>query len=251
LMPLKINRFEIYDGKISYRDYHAQPKVNMYIDSLQLLATNLSNAEKEDNKLPSDLSLKGKTIGDGEVSLVCKADFLQPIPDFDANMEISNMDLKSINNFAKAYGKVDFEKGKFSLYSEMALADGKFEGYVKPIMEDVKVLDLEKEKDGFLRKVWEGIVGVTEDILKNKGKNQFATQVPLEGRVDNVDTNVWRTILNVLKNGFIKAFSKSIDQSVEFEDAARVDEVENKKDERKEKREERREKREEKKEDRG
>src|SRR5204863_428990 len=44
LMPLKINRIEMHDGAIHYIDPTSSPKVDVRMDTLELLALNLRNS---------------------------------------------------------------------------------------------------------------------------------------------------------------------------------------------------------------
>jgi hypothetical protein len=216
LMPLQINRFEIQNGRISYKDFESKPKVDMYIRDLHLLATNLSNLENPNERLPSMLNIEGQSIGNGQLLITSNMNLLKQIPDADLNMKFTDISLPAINDFAKAYGKFDFEKGRLSIFSEMSLNDSKLAGYVKPILDDVRVLNWTEEKESFLQKLWQGVIGVSMDIFKNHPKDQFATKVPIEGTLDNVETKTWPTIINIIKNAFIKAYDKSIEDTVNF-----------------------------------
>ncbi len=217
LMPLQINRFEILNGKVSYKDLNASPKVDVYIKQLHLLATNLSNLENGNKKLPSVLVVEGNSVGNGNLLITGNMNVLKEIPDADLNMKFTHIQLPALNDFAKAYGKFDFEKGTLSIFSELSLADSKILGYVKPIVENVRVLDWVKEDENVTQKLWQGLIGVTMDIFKNHPKKQFATKVPIEGSLANINTPVFPTIINVLKNTFIKAYPKMIDNTVSFE----------------------------------
>ncbi len=46
--------------------------------------------------------------------------------------------------------------------------------------------------------------GVTS-ILKNRPRNEVATQTPISGTLDNPQTNLWATIGNLLQNAFFKS----------------------------------------------
>lgn len=220
LMPLTINRFEVVNGKVSYLDLYSKPEVDIYVENLALVIHNLNNVEDKNKKLPSTLKAKGTSIGDGKLEVDMQMNALKQVPDFDANLSFTEVDMKSLNNFLKAYGKFDVEKGQFNLYSEIVLNEGNFSGYVKPVMEDIKILNWEKDskdKDNIFQFMWEGIVGVAGEIFENQSKDQVATRVPIEGKVDNVKTDTWKTILNILRNAFIEAFNREIDHSVNLE----------------------------------
>ena len=145
-----------------------------------------------------------------------KMNVLKEIPDFDLDFSFENVDLKALNDFINAYTKTDVERGVFNLYAEMAAKDGKLEGYVKPVIQNLQVLDWEKEKDPFLQKMWEAVLQGVTDIFKNQKKDQLATKTPISGDLNNVDTGIWSTIWNTLKNAFIETLSKRVDGTIDF-----------------------------------
>lgn len=216
LMPLTINEFKIADGSMTYKDPYAQPRVDVRLDDFTFIATNLTNVDKNAERLPSDLFVTGKTTGGGALKAEGKINFLKEIPDLDINMELTGVDLKALNNFIKAYGKIDIERGRFSLYSELKMLNGELDGYLKPFFEDLKILNWEKDRkeDGFFRAVWEAIAGLVAEGVENQPRDQVATQVPIKGNVNQPETDVWQTVVNILKNAFIEAFNKGIEGTV-------------------------------------
>jgi hypothetical protein len=50
------------------------------------------------------------------------------------------------------------------------------------------------------------------EIFTNQSKDQFATQIELEGNLNNPETNFWSTLGGIFKNAFVKAFSNNIKQ---------------------------------------
>ena len=89
-------------------------------------------------------------------------------PTFDLNAELKDTNLVLLNDFFKAYAKIDVNKGKFGMYTEVAAKDGSFKGYVKPIIKDLDVLGHEDRDDNVFRKMWEGLVGFVGQVFKNQ-----------------------------------------------------------------------------------
>ncbi|UII30280.1 DUF748 domain-containing protein [Fulvivirga ulvae] len=218
LMPLEINKFSTIDGKLTYRDYTASPQVSLSLDSLQIEAGNLKNVEDENNPLPSPITAQAVSLGGGKLNLNANANLLKQIPDFDLNMNYEGVYLPALNDFTKAYAKLDFERGTFNVYSEMAVADGFLTGYIKPVLTDIKLIDFSEDKKKPLQLVWEAISGFILEIFENQPKDQFATRVPMEGNLNQVKSGIWPTIGNIFKNAFIQAFKKKTDDSVSFDD---------------------------------
>lgn len=220
-MPLKVNRFEIVNGSIHYVDKSASPKVDVFLTKAHVLATNLRNTTDEKEKLPSDINAQAD-VYDGSLSMKMKIDALADDPTFDLSAEIKNANLVKLNDFFKAYGKFDINKGSFGLYTEFAAAEGKFKGYVKPIIKDLDVLGIEDKNDPFLQKAKEAVIGVAADVLKNHKKKQLATKVPIEGSFSNPTIDNWEAIWEVLRNAFIEALMPSIDNEINISSAESV-----------------------------
>ncbi len=67
--PFDINRLALHGGRVAYIDYSTEPNIHLYIDEIDARVTNLRNVEKDDPALPSDLSIKGQSIGCGELTV--------------------------------------------------------------------------------------------------------------------------------------------------------------------------------------
>lgn len=212
-MPLKINRFEINNGNIHYSDPGATPKVDISMQKVHVLAENLNNAAHDKTALPSPVSAQANIYG-GSLNLNMKINLLAPKTQFDLNAAVKNANLALFNNFLKAYGGFDINRGTLSLYTEFAAKDGKYVGYVKPIIKDLKVLGPQDSADNLIHKAWDAVVGLTADILKNQKKNQIATKVPIQGEFDKSNTNVMEAIWQVLKNAFIQALNPAVDNQI-------------------------------------
>lgn len=218
LIPLQINRFSVTNGRITYKDFASQPQVNLTLDSLQLEATNLRNTEGEPGTLPSNIHLNAVSIGGGILTITCDANLMKQIPDFDLSAEFENVNMRALNNFTEAYANLDFEGGVFNLYTEMAASEGNLEGYVRPVMTDLEVFDLSEESGNPLQVLWEGIAGFFTSVIQNHPRDQFATQVPFSGNLNNPDTEIWPAIGGIFRNAFIEAFSKDVENSVSFDE---------------------------------
>lgn len=211
-MPLKINRFEIKNGKLQYIDKTSSPKVDVSMDRTHILATNLSSVE-DTAILPSVVRVTAD-IYQGNMELNIKLDALSEKPLFDMNAKIEKTQLPKLNDFFKAYANIDINKGTLNAYAEIAAKDGKFTGYVKPVIKDLDVLGPEDRDDKFLDKVWEGLIGFVGVVVENRKKDQVATKIPLNGDFGNVDVGTTSAVVYLLRNAFIQAIFPSIDNQI-------------------------------------
>lgn len=211
-MPLKINRFEIVNGKIQYIDATSAPKVNISMTNTHVLAQNLSSVE--DTALLSATVIASADVYKGKLNFKMKLNPLSETPTFDMNAELKNTNLPDLNDFLKAYAKFDVHAGTFGLYAEVASKNGKFIGYVKPVIKNLDVIGSEDRHDSFLNKLYEVLVGAAGVILKNSEEKQVATKIPIKGEYGKTVVGTWYAIIEVLRNAFIQALYPSIDNEI-------------------------------------
>ncbi len=212
-MPFKVNRVEVFNGDLHYIDNTTIPNVDVFLKQMHMLALNLSNVIDDKVELPSTVTANASAY-EGILTIDMKLNTLNVNPTFDLNAELKNTNLVLLNDFFKAYGDFDVHKGSFGLYAEMATKEGKFKGYVKPIIKDLKVVGPEDRHDSFINKVWEQIAGAVGVILENPKKEQVATKITIEGDFENPKTNTIDAIWEVLRNAFIQALLPSIDYEI-------------------------------------
>lgn len=237
LMPLQINKLTIEDGKVTFNDFTTKPKVDLSLSEVYLIAENLNNAKKQNDLLPSKIFMRATSIGGGRLEMNMRANVLKEVPDLDMDMKFEGVNLPALNDFFEAYAEVDIEKGDFNLYSEVAVKDGAINGYVKPLLNNLKVVDWKKDKEKPAQLIWESIVGVVVEVFENQPKNQFATRVPLRGHVSEVKAPFWPLLWNIFRNAFVEAFARNTDDTINIATTGAVQKEKSKKEIRREKRE--------------
>src|SRR5947207_14700541 len=118
LFPLKINRFAVHNGEIHYRDFSRNPKVNLSLDRVQMVATNLTNSKKLSKSLIADIRIEGRPLGVGDARAQISLDPYAARPTFAFNLEVKDVPLVKVNDFAKAYGNFEFDGGTLKLAME-------------------------------------------------------------------------------------------------------------------------------------
>jgi hypothetical protein len=210
LMPLTVNHFEVDQGQIHFKDISRKPALDIFMTSISMVATNLSNVNDSSKVMPAHLDCYGDLYG-GTFKLQVDFDALNKVPTFDMNAELGAMDLTKVNDMLKAYGNFEVKKGRFGLYTEFAARNGTFGGYVKPLIKDMEVEQMEGDLKDVL---WEMLVGAAANTLKNKDTKDLATKVSIQGKFENPSINTWRAVGLVLRNAFFHALQPAIDNSI-------------------------------------
>lgn len=217
LVPLTINHFTINDAQIHYIDPNSSPKVDIFITELYVVAEDLTTNPEPNDTLPASVHAYGKTYG-GRFDFSARLDALADNPTFDMNAEISKLDMVGLNDFLRAYGNFDVKKGEFNLYTEFAAKEGRFGGYVKPLMKDLDIVQWEKEEGNFPQILWETIVAGGAELIQNQKEDQVATKVTIENTFENPDIGVWGAVSYVLRNAFLQALYPAIDNTIDIND---------------------------------
>jgi hypothetical protein len=214
LAPFRINRFAIVNGEIHYRDFHSDPKVNIYLQRIQGEARNLTNAADLSGTLVSTFRARAVAMGSGALTLAGKYNPYAEQPTFELDAKLNRLNITQLNSYLRAYGNVDAERGKLSVDAEFAAARGRFRGYVKPFIDDLDVLRWDQEKEGLPGKLWEGLIEVVGEVLEDQDKDRIATRVPFSGSIENPDADIWSTVGGLLKNAFIESLRRGLEDKV-------------------------------------
>jgi len=215
LFPVKINRLTVRDGTVHFHNFHTNPKVNVFLRDVNLVARNLTNSKRLSEDLVAHATFSAVPMNSGHVDANVAIDPYADKPSFSLDCKLSGVALSNFNNLFRAYAKVDIERGTLELVSELQAKDGSFHGYIKPFFEDVKVITKEEaEEQSIFQTIWESIVGGAADVLKNSTDQAVATRIPISGTVQSPQYGFWPTLGNVLRNAFVQAFVPALENSV-------------------------------------
>jgi hypothetical protein len=212
LFPIDITLLDIRGGVLRYVDKTQTPAVDVSIHDLSISATGLQNrATATDGAMPAKIQISGVSIGDGQLKLFAKLEPLAIQPHFQLAMEMKKVSLPALNDMLSAYAKVKVSEGQFDVVAQMAMANGHYEGYVKPFLTSVKFAEVDPEHDSLGRRIWKSLVTAVANLAMNKDSQQIATRIPFAGDAKNLDVGTWKTIENGLHHGFIKALPKGFE----------------------------------------
>lgn len=220
LFPFRLNVVEARNGLVTFRAPGISTNDSLTIRDFQMKLRNLTNVQAVAEPAFAEIDVHGGIMGHAPLSLTGRIDPNETKPTFDIDLSIEGAQLVDVNPWLREFLKVDAEMGAFSMYAELAAAEGKFEGYVRPILEMPKFTDRNEDEKGPFHKAWEGLVNLAAKILENKQEDQVATQIPLRGELEDPDVDVVTTIVNLLRNAFVAAFSHSLEGSINLRDVA-------------------------------
>jgi len=208
----KIDELRIVKGTVGYVNKAVTPTYRVFLTDTELTLNNLSNHKSHG---PAKAHLKGKFMGSG--TAIADATFRAETagPAFDVSIRIDDVELPSMNDLLRAYGKFDVAAGRFFFYSELSVHDGAITGYIKPFFKDMVVYDPRKDKDKtVLHKMYERVVGGVARVLENRQREEVATKTQVSGRLDNPKVSIMEVIGKLVENAFFKAILPGFDREV-------------------------------------
>ncbi|HWK54203.1 MAG TPA: DUF748 domain-containing protein [Hyphomicrobiales bacterium] len=211
LVPLRIDEIRVNDGDLHFRNFDVAQVVDVYITDLDAQAINLTNSRDLASSMVGRVSGAGQVVDAGRLEFAFSYDPDSEYPTFDFDGMVTDVPMLRLDDLITAYAPFDLEAGDLSLTSELTALNGEIKGYIKPLITGLKVFswkgDVEEDQDNPLRLLWEGLVDLTSELFQNQPRDQLATLVEIDGRLDDPRTNKWETFVNILRNAFIQAFT--------------------------------------------
>ncbi len=220
LFPFNFNTITVHQGTVKFRAPGIKSRDAMVLHDIEASITNLTNVLDQNNEAFARFELHGKVLGNAPLEISGRLNPYTPSPTFELDLKLEQVRLPELNPWLEVYAKVNADAGTFSLYSSSAAANRKFKGYVKPVLKDVQIVSVQQEQANPLQKLWAALVQVVATIFKNQPHDQLATKIPFSGSIEDPKAGVFATIVNVLRNAFVAAFTSSIDQKIEIQDVA-------------------------------
>jgi hypothetical protein len=212
LFPIDITYLEIGRGVIRFADFTRQPNVNLALTDLKLEATGLRNRpDPSGDPFPARINLSAQAPGHGRLLLFSKLEPLAAKPHLELNAELRDVSLPVLNDFLRAYADVDVSKGRLEIFGQLAMADGRYEGYVKPFVDHVDFKDFPGQKHSAINELWKKLVAAAVALVKNRKSDQVATRIPFSGDATSMDVKTWTSIANALHHGFIAALHEGFE----------------------------------------
>jgi hypothetical protein len=190
-------------ARVAFVNRQTTPSYRVFMEDTNLTIENFSNQKSEGF---GHAVLTGRFMGSGSTRVDVTMRAENRGPDLDLNAKVEDTNLRTMNDLLRAHAKVDVASGVFSVYSEIAVKNGRVKGYVKPLFKDLEVYDPGQDEDKSLgAKLKEKVADVAAKVFKNRRSEDVATITTLEGPLENPQASTWEVLVNLVRNAFIRA----------------------------------------------
>jgi uncharacterized protein YhdP len=206
LLPARLDRLEIRDGEVLYRDLTAERTPEIWVHELELTVENVATRRALEHGRPAMLNLRGKLGRSGVMTAFVSADPLAKQLDFAGTAEVKGWRVAELYDFVEPATKLQAPEGTLDVFAEFKAHDGLITGGVKPVLKNVQVRSTEANLGNELKA---GLTDTALHIFSDRvpDRNAVATVVPIKGRLDSPDIQLWPTVLGVIRNAFVEGIS--------------------------------------------
>ena len=225
LAPMQLDELNVHNGTVTFQSFVSNPRVDLKMTQVNASVTNLTNIQRRSGNRVAELHATAKILDDAAFETQATFDPLQQLGDFAYELRATGIQLVRANALARAYAGLDFAGGTGDFTMELQAKDGRLDGYAKPILHGLKIFswkkDVVQEKKGPLELAYEALAQGVVSVFKNQATDQFATRVPISGRIGDKHSDSSEAILGILHNAFVKAYSPQLEKLKPSTDAAR------------------------------
>jgi hypothetical protein len=213
---IEVRRLRLTGSELGFISRAREPAYRLFLSGTELTVEGWSNrADAEGSRFRA----RGAFMGSGRTAV---QGHFRPDPggaDFDLAIAIDGTQLAAMNDLLRAYANLDVTEGLFSFYSELRVAGGRVDGYVKPLFHEVEVYDSEQDREkGFFRKLWERIAEGLAEILENPPREEVVTVADISGPVSSPEASNLQVVLKLIENAFFDAILPGFREEAERRD---------------------------------
>jgi hypothetical protein len=208
-----IERARLVDGELGLMDWSAKPPYRVFVKDLQVDLRDFSNQRADRS---GNAHIVGRFMDSGPATLDASFAPAARQADFSLDMQVRDVDLRSLNDVLRARGGFDVNAGQLSIYSQIDVGKGRISGYVKPLFTNVDVYDRRQDAGkGPMRQLYEGLVGGAATLLENRHRDDVATIADVSGPIENPNTSTIEIVLRLVRNAFFKAILPGLERERE------------------------------------
>ena len=213
LFPTSVNRIDIREGAIHFRNFQTKPEVDVYLDRLEIHASNVRLRPGAAKSRVVQIRGSGVTMASGSIAADFRLISNTVRPSFDCSVSIEGVQLPQWNAFLRAYAGLEVERGSARIDAEIRSRDGRLHGYVKPFVSDLRALRFRGEASGSspLSPVSESLIDVVADVLTDPDRHSIAARIPISGTLQSPQQDYWASVRSMVVNAFVESLEPGLE----------------------------------------
>jgi hypothetical protein len=199
---LQMDTLTLTNSQIGFLNEASRPPYRLFMSGVNLRLDNVSNQSGQGG---STFQVRGTFMGSGTTTATGGFRAAVRPADFDVRLQMDDAKLVDLNGLFLAYAGVDVAEGFFSVYTELAVKNGRVDGYIKPLIQRLKIYDRRKDKDkSFGKRVEMHALQFLATLFKNRKTRNVATVIRISGSTAEPRTSEWEVIRKLIGNGLAR-----------------------------------------------
>jgi hypothetical protein len=203
VVPVRVDRIVVRKSEVVYRDPSSAEKREVWLHDIDGAVENVSTRRSLARGRPTTLSASATVGRSGHLTLFVSADPFARQLDFTGNLAVRGLRVAELYGFIEPATELQTPEGTLDVYAEWKARDGAISGGVKPVLKGVTIKPA-KGGLGNRLKAWFADKGLHIFSNRASGRSEAATVVPIEGRLDRPDLQLWPTVFGVVRNAFVE-----------------------------------------------
>jgi hypothetical protein len=206
LLPARVDRIEIRGGDFVFQDLTAPRQPSIGLHRIEVAAENLATRAGLAHGQPATVSASAELGKSGAVTAFMSADLFAKQLSAAGNAELRGWKMAELYDFEAPATQLQTPKGTLDMFAEFKIKEGAISGGVKPLLKNVEVKPADSGIGPSI-KAWLADSALHLFSDRVPGRDAVATVVPIQGRVDKPDVQLWPTVLSILRNAFVEGIS--------------------------------------------
>jgi hypothetical protein len=208
VLPARVDRLEVRNGEVLFRDLVDKGQPELWVHKIEVAVEDLATRRKLSGGAPATVSASAMLGRSGQVTMFVSANpFARPLA-FAGRVEERGWELTELYDLVEPQTKLQPTRGTLDVFIEFKSREGRITGGVKPVLKNAEVKATEGGVGNRL-KAWLADEGLHIFSDRVPGRNAVATVIPIEGRLDQPDIQLWPTVMGVVRNAFVEGASAS------------------------------------------
>lgn len=214
LFPIQIDHLRVRDGTVHFRNFGSDPPVSLSLKEINGQVRHLSNQPRVQGQPLARVEASARALGGAPVQLTASFDPLEDQRDFALRARADEVAVTELNEFARAYARVDLADGTATVMVDLRSEKGRLDGLIKPVFHDLQIFEFRElgDKLGKPHRIgWEITSELLLRVFSNWPRDQFAACIPITGELGDRELAVWPAVRSVLRNAFVQAFERNFE----------------------------------------
>jgi hypothetical protein len=210
VIPARVDRIDVVDGEVLLRDMTIESHPEFWLHHIDATVRNIATRRKLADEKKVTVALHAKLGKSGAVAFDLKADpFAAPLY-FDGELTLRDWRLAELYALTAATADLQTPEGSIDVFAKFKGRKGAISGGVKPILKNVEVRPV---GDDFGDKVKAWLADKGLKLFSHEGSQgrEAGTVIPIQGRLDDPEVQLWPTILGVVRNAFVEGITGGFD----------------------------------------